>query len=212
MKLRSSRYIRTQKIELYAGRHGYHFYVDNHMWVNKSRPIAWSKLLALRERLNKYKWVMWMDLDTVIMNMDTKLEDIVDDRFDVILTKDNSGLNSGVMLWRNTTWSRNFLLEAYNQDQFLSSTEIYEQRAIIHVLNRNQSANAHHVKYLPQEVMNSYSHYHSKQHVWKQGEFIVHLAGCRFVTHCKKKFAELYQSYISRSYSLNKVDARFQNR
>jgi len=173
--------------EMYARLHNYEFKVDNHMWVNRSRPIAWSKLLGIRARLMEYEWVMWIDLDTIIMNMGLNLESLLDPKYDFIVSKDNAGLNSGVMLWRNTTWSRDFLLEAYNQNQFLSSIEIYEQRAIVHVLSKNFTRSNDHVKYIHQQLLNSYTNFHRRAHHYKKGDFIIHFAGCRFIKLCKKK-------------------------
>lgn len=179
----------------YASRHGYDFHVDLHMWIDKDRPVAWSKLLAIRKRLDEYKWVMWVDVDTLFMNFNTKLESLIDDNYDFVVTNDGSGLNSGVMLFRQSQWAKDFLYECYQQTQFLIHKDIYEQRSIQHLVNTNPE-NQRHIKYLPQSAMNSYTKYHAAHYAYKEGEFMVHMAGCRFLPSCKPYFYETYKSYF----------------
>eukprot|EP01102_Stenamoeba_stenopodia_P013984 TRINITY_DN4601_c0_g1_i2.p1 TRINITY_DN4601_c0_g1~~TRINITY_DN4601_c0_g1_i2.p1 ORF type:complete len:367 (-),score=68.66 TRINITY_DN4601_c0_g1_i2:33-1133(-) len=180
--------------QTYAKRHGYDFHVDLHMWIDKDRPVAWSKLLAIRKRLDEYKWVMWVDVDTLFMNFNIKLESLIDENYDFIVTNDGSGLNSGVMLFRQSQWAKDFLLECYQQTQFLIHKDIYEQRSIQHLVNTNPE-NGKHIKYLPQSSMNSYTRYHAAHYAYKEGEFMVHMAGCRFLPNCKPYFYETYKSY-----------------
>lgn len=52
---------------------------------------------------------MWVDTDTVIMNFETRLESFLDERYDLIISKDFRGLNNGVFFIKNSNWSANLL-------------------------------------------------------------------------------------------------------
>lgn len=192
----------------YAARHGYPFYIDNHQWIDKDRPVAWSKLLAIASRLESYDWVFWVDIDTLFMNWNITLESLTDDRYDLIVTKDASNLNSGVMLFKSSPWSKSFLLECYNQTEFLIHKDIYEQRAIIKVLGMGN--NRDHVKFLKQNVMNSYTKYHGHHAHYKEGDFIIHFAGCRYYPLCKSRmdslFVQMYISSVTKNHGRNLED------
>lgn len=172
----------------YCERHGYHFIVAND-FLDRSRSLglsaAWSKLLALDHYLPQYDILGYLDMDTVILNFDLPLHallqrhNVPSDRH-LIVTADWNGLNTGVFLLRNSTWSTSFLQAAWSQAGTLSGRRsadgrplpfLYEQRAF-HLLinsavwqrrglpqwrgNPSISDNRQHVWYLPQCAMNSY--------------------------------------------------------
>lgn len=61
----------------YAKRYGYTIIKTPFELIDKSRPIAWSKLLAINKYLPDYDYVFYLDMDTVILNMDVSLESII---------------------------------------------------------------------------------------------------------------------------------------
>ena len=61
----------------YAKKHGYTIVKTPFELIDKSRPIAWSKLLAIDRVLSNYDYVFYLDMDTVIMNIDISLESLL---------------------------------------------------------------------------------------------------------------------------------------
>ena len=123
----------TANKQAYADLHGYDLIVDEDI-VDKSRPASWSKLLAMRKYLPNYDFVLYIDIDTIIMNPDRRLEDIVDFNYDQMLAADKNGLNCGVWMLRNTPWTLWFIDEMWAQDQLVAPKTWnmlfkYEQRA-----------------------------------------------------------------------------------
>ena len=55
--------------------------------LDPERPPAWSKILLLRKLLDSYDWLYWIDADALIMNPETRLEDIIDDRYSMVVAK-----------------------------------------------------------------------------------------------------------------------------
>jgi hypothetical protein len=145
----------------YAKNHNYEV-IDGHGSIDRSRPVAWSKLLAILTSLPKYDYVFYLDMDAVIMESDISLEDIIqaansDGRCslssgtspalcDFIVTEDWNGLNTGSMLVRNSPFSKEFLQFAWNEgEKFVPKTTAagvsfpfeYEQR-VFHYLLRTK--------------------------------------------------------------------------
>ena len=174
-----------------------------------SRPPAWGKLLAMKEQLSTglYDYVFYVDMDMVIMNPEISPESLINQGppgQDFTLTNDWSGVNTGVIIARNSAFSQEFLQLAWDQEQLVqkfSATGIphpfeYEQRAFHYLLNTqlwqdrnlpqyrgNFTENRRHFTSLPQCSMNSYilhplefrANWEESQYV--ESDFIVHLAG-----------------------------------
>jgi hypothetical protein len=119
---------------------------------DRERPPAWSKLTALLRRLEtrRYDYIVYMDMDMIIMNPSVKLEALLAAGAgtrglvpqaagavavgavapapgrrggpggavpppDITLTSDWSGTNTGILMVRNTPFSRWFLSTAWDQ-------------------------------------------------------------------------------------------------
>jgi len=53
---------------VYAKLHNYDVINANHL-IDNSRPIAWSKLLAVKYYLREYDYIFYTDMDAIIMNL-----------------------------------------------------------------------------------------------------------------------------------------------
>ena len=154
--------------------------------VDDSRPVAWSKLLAIRHYLHEFDWVFYMDSDTYIMNPDIRIEAFLDRRYDFIATNDGNGFNSGVMLIQSTDWSQRWLAALWDQDQLVTGKNLpflYEQRAFHFLIAQDPSVEVKHIKYLPPCAFNS----QLRKGPWDQsqyvdGDFVVHFAGYHGLT------------------------------
>jgi len=144
----------------YAARHGYEVVVADPLLLDRSRPPAWSKFLALRQHLERFDFLMFMDVDTLVMNDEVKLEELVVSEVatraggadreakDLFISEDWNGVNTGVFILRNSSWSRWFLQEAWGskgseQEWMAHNTRArsgrkypfeYEQRAVHYLL------------------------------------------------------------------------------
>ena len=174
----------------YCRAHRYAF----HPFTNTfdSRPAAWSKLKII---LNIFKednpdWVLWTDSDAVIKNKNIKIEDLIDNNFDLIISKDGFTYNTGIFLIKNTDASKKFLNECIEKEQYVGHPW-EEQAAVVDFLEKNDS---YKVKVVPQRILNSYpkkpplegwyTQVGEKKYFWQDGEgefqegdFVIHFAG-----------------------------------
>ncbi|OUS41718.1 hypothetical protein BE221DRAFT_164585, partial [Ostreococcus tauri] len=115
--------------QAYADAHGYDFIVDADA-IDRSAPTrSWSKLLAMRKHLPRYDFLLYVDVDAVVMNPETGLEDIVDFDYDQVLAVDSNGVHCGVWLVRNTPWTLWFLDELWARERVFED----KRRALHHL-------------------------------------------------------------------------------
>jgi mannan polymerase II complex MNN10 subunit len=156
----------------YAETYGYPLRAETNL-LNRTRTASWNKLDWVRRYLPEYEYVLWTDADTLIMNFEIRLEDLIAEGkgVDFIATEDSNGLNAGVFFLKNTKWARYFLSDVYAQSQFQG--HIWgEQAAISYVLSEYGSASLKDfVAYLPARRMNAYPTN------YVEGDFLIHFAG-----------------------------------
>lgn len=169
----------------YCRRHGYAWLPQTAGFVAE-RPLAWSKIAFLRRLLPAYDWVMWSDADSLITNPALRLEPLVDQPADLLITCDHNGVNTGSFLLRNCAWSRRFLEELwelpahpdYTPAYELWSDRMWDNRAFLLHLARPESRR--HCRFLPQRRLNSYHPQLTEagpasRH--RPGDFVLHLPG-----------------------------------
>jgi galactosyl transferase GMA12/MNN10 family len=162
----------------YAKKHGYDVIIY-HQLLDTSRPAAWSKIVAIQKHLKKYDWIFWSDADSLIMNNDIKVETLIDDNYDLIITREKgrTTLNTGSFLIKNTAWSHALLRDIYAQTQFMHHGW-WEQAAFLHLLEVNPSL-YNQIKILDQRAMNSHF-LESHGATYQPGDFVIHFYGDGF--------------------------------
>lgn len=194
-----------QNREHYCAKHNYVLVTANDL-IEKSRPTAWSKLRAMDHFLHRFDYLMYIDMDIVIMNPDIPLTLFIDTspQSDFIMTEDWNGVNTGAWIAKNTPFAHWFLQTAWNQTQLIPKTSFdgknhpfeYEQRSFHFLLHTpiwqqrqlpryrgDSHALQQHFFILPQCSFNSYIMYpyywqgdREKSH-FADGDFLVHFAG-----------------------------------
>lgn len=158
----------------YCSLHGYD-YIDDESVYDKSRPIAWSKLLLIKKYLPKYDYVVWIDADAIIMDLTQKLEDkiyLMDDK-DLMVISDFYQINSGVIFVKNTPKALEFIDTWYNKEEYINVGD-WDQAALINMY-KNKLDNIDNVLKVNTFEVEKYI-----QVYWfsyRPGFFILHLAG-----------------------------------
>jgi hypothetical protein len=95
----------------YGERHGYE--VVTSTTADPARPPAWSKVAMLRETLEGFDLVLWIDADAVIVDGRDDIADALAPEAQLGLVQHRHGdqlvPNTGVMLWRAGEFSRSLL-------------------------------------------------------------------------------------------------------
>jgi hypothetical protein len=149
----------------YANKYNYTFINYNYS-LDANRPIPWSKILIIQKHLKDAEWIFWTDADSLIMNDKIKIETLIDNNYNFILSRDFNNYNTGQFLIKNCDWSFDFLDRVYKKDIYINHSW-WEQMAIIDILDNN-SSDYNHTKIIPQNKINSYIDN------YKSGDFIIH--------------------------------------
>lgn len=106
---------------MYCEKNGYDYYSETDSTSIKTfcqkdnLAIQWYKVKLLKdiiETKKEYDWVLFMDADAVVSNIDRRVEEYIDDRYNLIFASDlgyHSVINTGVILVKNSQWSIDFL-------------------------------------------------------------------------------------------------------
>ena len=111
------------KLEAYARRHGYDVAFETEL-LDASRPASWSKVLLIQRLLRRYRAVVWIDSDAVIV--DPEIDILADLPRGATLglvahrTVEGDEIpNLGVIAARSSRASRAFFAEIWEQTAFI---------------------------------------------------------------------------------------------
>ena len=174
------------KVE-YCEKHSLHhrFYLGR----ASKRHAQWDKIQCLMQNLAEYDYVVWIDSDAVFNNFDTSLKRLIEENseYDALFCSDvcySEGqnhllINSGVMIFKNTQWSFQFLSKVWHSAEDYTVENLnkhsyegfpHEQGKLCEILLREDQDK---FKIFQSEVFNQHPNYASDQ------TFIVHFMGSR---------------------------------
>lgn len=193
--------IRTK--EMYAKKHNYKFIQDETIY-DSSRPIPWSKILLIQKYLPEFDYVLWMDADTMIQDLEIKLEDIItsqskfscisptltDETKDFLVCRDNGNcINTGVWFIKNTEYSKMILQDIWNDKKNINS-RYFEQTSFQNFVETNHKNLAEHTIILENYQQHLFN---CSIHFYKIGMFICHCLGINNLNTLKFVMNNLYQ-------------------
>jgi len=179
--------------EKYAWLHGYDFYSDPTLF---NSTMSWGqrsaiRLILYRKYLPRYEWVYWSDSDVLIVNPAKRLEMLVDNEHDAVISKDWGGAqtNPGSMLLRNSPggWE---LLKTW--EEFIAKPETYHDDLIAFekMIHEREDMNKK-VKWVRQKEINAYPGMgprdktyddllkpENRHDLHQPGDFVVHVVNC----------------------------------
>ncbi len=128
--------IAARSFRPYAARHGYDLHLHTES-ADLSRPPHWTKIRILRNLLDRYETVVWLDSDLVIVDGRRDIAyELEPDCFLYLVEhayNDERVPNSGVMILRSSEQAKRFLDDAWALEEHLEH-EWAEQGAIMDLL------------------------------------------------------------------------------
>jgi hypothetical protein len=182
----------------YAKRQGYDIFsgsIDDFPLEPFISPQAWLKPAYLYHLMTKnvssIDWFVWLDCDALIARMDWSLEEVLSEKLgvsnnqqnDMIVAQDpNTLFNTGVMIIRNSDWSRDLLKRLLQQVSINNSTRYnswWEQRALLDLYDSNQHNEKQRIMITPHRtVLNAFQN--ERRNEYGSGAtFIWHRVNCR---------------------------------
>jgi hypothetical protein len=96
--------ISVPNFQEYCERHGYEFRViriDNDRWEYKKHE-AFQKWMGEGE----CDLIFYKDVDSIVTNMKIPLTEFIDEDHDLFITKDETEINGGSLIFKNSKWGR----------------------------------------------------------------------------------------------------------
>lgn len=173
----------------YCEKNGYEFIEFIFKELPDNRSPHWGRVLALKKHLKNYDWLLYLDTDSVICNMNIKIEKIIDRSYDLIVGPNPQNLEGHLstsgMLFKNTKWSLCFLDEWFDQKQFIDAPYIpkaehsnlstgndgggkYYEQSAFHYLYDNSASHRKKIKVVTRKIFNSLIN------TWMPGDFLIH--------------------------------------
>jgi hypothetical protein len=167
--------------EEYCKVHGYDFYLKDKDF-DYSKRINYERIDIFLEKINEYDWIWYLDADCMIMNHTIKLENLIDNNYDIImssnpLNKKIVEINNGSVLMKRSDWSINFLNHISSLEQYYSHPWVSQQAIIDYINITNVEEAKKHIKIVHPRFFNSFYHEWYPQENFKIGDFVLHAAG-----------------------------------
>jgi hypothetical protein len=171
--------------------------------IDFNRPAAWYKIeMILKELENKnYKYILWIDTDALIHNYNFDLKSIFKNGKQLYMSKDHNGINSGVIVIKNTKLMYNFFKKIQSMTDFIHEVN-WDNSAIVNAINTNYLNIKSKLEIVPQKILNSYLYnlYNDvpikkqKGNFSKNDSFIVHFPGFspELKLHFMQNFIKIY--------------------
>lgn len=169
----------------YSKKNKYEFVIYNHT-LDSTRHNNWSKFIAIQKTFKKKKcnYIFWVDIDTIIMNHEIKMESVIDFNYDLIISGNYEAIfNNGVFVLKRSNWTLKYLKLLYNQMDYLKN-KWADQDAMVRMHEKNLINAQNHTKIIPQETFNLFPH------MYKNGNYLVHFCGLSY-----GKKVELYNKF-----------------
>jgi len=170
----------------YASRWGYGFHVFDHA-IDKTRVPHWSKLHVVQLYLPDYDYLLWIDADAAFFDQSRRIEEVMgvaaqpekhmwaqDIWPDYPSIHRNELIDTGIVLFRNSHWTRQFLMELYHYPACQEHLNWTEQYCFTVAYNADLMGMRARMSILPTPVVN---HHIIPPPDQPNGMFILHLAG-----------------------------------
>lgn len=162
----------TEKINsTYAAKKGYQYYVETdeskiHSKIEGS-ALTWYKPFLISEVFDVFNpdYVLFLDADAIVADDTYNIEQFIDENYDIICTEDYgpSLLNAGVLLLKNSEWTKNFLktwwetgltLEGGNGVKGFYKNALWHDQTCFGHLITNLPESRQHIKIIDNRVLN----------------------------------------------------------
>ena len=189
-------------VKNYCNKHGYALQSFSEKFNDEVYP-CWNKVCSILKLLPKYKYIVWIDCDAIIVNFDKKIEHFInkDPSKDIYMCHDidinKECINSGVLIIKNTDWTNKLFKKVWNSEtphthndqnvlldeiikDIFPNDELLKHKVMIN-LNTDEKLfkykNYCHKELHPKVAIFPENDFNTHIFNYKDGDFIIHLMG-----------------------------------
>ena len=140
----------------YAEKHGYSSYLKTEdTMLNNGLVIGFEKIYYIMNMLSDYDWIWHVGCDTLVMNYQKKIEDIIslaDNNESFIVATDCNGINMDSFIVKNSPEGKKLLSDCFDSHVLYNNRWFFEQQFFWDNYEQYKDI----IKIVPQKTMNSY--------------------------------------------------------
>lgn len=148
-----------RSIQEYCEHQGYTFHIYRDK-LDESFSPNWSKAQILLNHIDDHDYVIWMDSDTLVVDPSKTFEDIIkESNKDILACSDiggNSKINSGVVIFKSSDYSKNILNNWHNFEG--DKSDLYasggDQEILVYTIS-NADPDFNNVEIFPMDKFNT---------------------------------------------------------
>jgi len=129
----------VKNFRMYCDLHGYDLFVYDKT-IKEGLRGNWCKPAVLLSKIKKYDYVVWLDSDIAILDINRKLEDIIEPYKDkLFIATDDMGawhINNGFMIFKNTKYVQDMLGILWKMQSKFTSRRRGDQKFFIDFLEQ----------------------------------------------------------------------------
>ena len=171
-----------EQLEHYCKKHNYKCVLENKSLCNE-RATAWSKIILLQREMKynpDYDYIIWIDDDILITNLDKKFEDFIHKYDCDIFVSDDAlksyPMNTGIIVCKNNKQTLKYLQHIWKlceKHPISKHGGLWEQDIMTKDYVENQKGQF--IKILPYKTIQTF--YRIQNRDWTLGDFSSHFTG-----------------------------------
>jgi hypothetical protein len=172
--------------EKYCKEKGYEYFLENDdekIYKGlEGRAYTWYKPKLILEVLQKTNpdYVLFLDADAIVSNSSYRIEEFIEEGYDCVVTEDYgpSVMNAGVLLFKNTNWTKNFLKDWWDVSDKLQGPDgqpsgfynhgLWHDQTCFGHLYKSDVNNSEKIKIIDNKVLNGrvFRDFHNKNFIF----------------------------------------------
>jgi len=147
--------VAAKRAQQYANLHGYRCYIYREFPKEQPKNPRWAKIARMSQQIGMgCEYLFWMDADTVILNLDYELEDLMSGK-GMDVSQDSNGLCAGVFGIHANQWGHDMLAAWNFLGQKFAANPIIADQATLKLLEVEFPTVREQIALIPESVVSN---------------------------------------------------------
>lgn len=157
----------------YCDKYGYKYFLHTERMSPQFNHPTWEKMKIMLSHFDGFDYVMWMDADSIISNMDFNVSELFNDKV-IYMSKDINGYNAGIFAVKVCNVGKSFLEEVDSSYTVFKNIRFKEQACMSRLMDTKYKQ---YVCQVPAKKWNCYDDVYMRKidNIFEDGDFILHL-------------------------------------
>lgn len=157
----------------YCDKYGYKYFLHRERMSPQFDHPTWEKMKIMLSHFDGFDYIMWMDADSIIANMNFNVSELFNDKI-IYMSKDVHGYNAGIFAVKVCDIGKNFLKDVDSLYSVFRNKRFREQGCMSYLMDTEYDK---YVCQVPVKKWNCYDDVYTCKidNIFEDGDFILHL-------------------------------------